>query len=179
MKIESSEATQATIRNLRAVEKFLELLGDSVQSMLLSGSTVYGPFYAVNAKSDIDSLVTADNIESLGTIISRCVAAGIYESSVEKRFKVFKELYKEKRVETFSVRTIFMGVEMETDFIPMDVINDICNLNPIRTRTYSDGFCCVDIRVVNEFRKKIPPHQDIGETADDLRGKRKIVFKSK
>lgn len=181
------EAIQATARNLAIVREFTSPVENLADGMLLSGTNAWGAFCAVRGDSnfekgkgepsrasDIDLLITSQSIDRLGDILQRYISLGLVDESESKRFLVFKDLYTSKKADMFSVRSNYGGVEESLHFIPMDVIDTICNLEPVADSSKS-GF---DLDFLNDFRTTIPGNvrKYGGYPTGDLKGLRVESF---
>ncbi|KKU90928.1 MAG: hypothetical protein UY23_C0005G0024 [Candidatus Jorgensenbacteria bacterium GW2011_GWA1_48_11] len=170
-----SEAILATAKNLEIVEKFTEAASIFTESMLMTGSNAWGPFYAVKGKSDIDLLITGD-LNQLNQVVDNYVSERLIEPHEKQRFAVYRKLYEEKKVDQFSLISNYKNTAVSLDFLPIELVKDMADLNPLITRSYKDDLGLINVRIVREFRPNMPRAE--GYTIDNLRGSKNAIFHS-
>lgn len=154
----------ATISNLKAAEEFAQRGMRSADSVLLSGSTTWGAFYAVRARlaqkaaglasdieleerSDVDLLVVVETAKALQAVIADFVVGGYVSACETQRCKVFLNLRETRGLNMFSLRTHYNGVEVSIHYLLWDTIERICSLQRINTAPESNKFdCLLDFR---------------------------------
>lgn len=144
----------ATISNLRTAEEVTRTGMKNADSVLLSGSTAWGIFYAVRAKltvdfagdiqleerSDVDLLVVVGTTDALLEVVTDLWHGGYTSENEVQRCKLFLTLCKARRLNMFSLRTYHNGIEISIHYLLWDVIERVCALQRINTTTESNAF---------------------------------------
>lgn len=182
-----AESIAATADNLAIVEEFVNAGKESGAGMLLSGSNTWGAFYAVrggipkelqecgvpqlgNDKfSDVDLMIVGDTVDHLEDILSRQIAAGLIPQAEHQRFNIFKDLYRQGKVDMFSLRSYYRGIEQSIHVIPGNTMEAITNIEPHRQLIHPSG---APINTVIDFRPNVSRHvrQFGAYPISDLRG---------
>jgi len=169
----STEAIWATEKNFKIVEKYLAS-AKPINGIILTGSNAWGAFQAVTKNSDIDLLVVADTLDQLEKLIAGWKTAKLISPVTGERFNLYRDLYKGKKANHFSIIEHNADTAISIDFLLTDIIKDIASLKPIGTKTHQDEQGAITIRTLNEFRCNIP--KSSGYTLDDLKGLRKSIY---
>jgi hypothetical protein len=187
------EAIYATANNLAIVDKFKTSVEEAADGMLLTGAHAWGGFYAVRGGvpeilryegvpqlpygeiSDIDLLVTADTVETLGQCVEKFISDGLVEPNERDRFMIFTQLHAQGEADIFSLRSHYDHVEQSIHFVTKEVITQICSMTPARIHTARADF---QYGIIRDFRPNIPGNikKHGSYPLGDLKGLQKVSF---
>ncbi len=123
------EAIYATCNNIEIINEFFDASQKNTDSILLSGSSAWGPFYAVSGKlpesivslgmeqrglkemSDVDFLMVLNDINQMERLVDSLIDKKLLNETEKQRFKKFKMLYEGNSAEVFSIRGNYKGTE--------------------------------------------------------------------
>ena len=163
----------ATLENLKIISEFAECSKDHANGMLCSGTNAFGAFYAVRGKtpqilinlgikpdlydsfSDIDLLISCENIHSMESLMERYVDNRLFENREKIRFMIFKKLFMENRADMFSVRAHHKGTEESIHFVFDSTLSEIANFAE-KHKKNGMGF-------IADFRPNMPKLTENGE----------------
>ncbi len=162
------ESIISTIECLKVAEKVRDSVSDSCSSLLFSGSSIWGSFYATKGQvpqeagdymleqrklkniSDTDFVSIFEDFNSMEAGIKKLVADKIISEDSVQRFEEFIKLKKDKKVNYLSCRGEINGIETSMHFFDKETFSSLSGFIDSINPEIDDSL------VFSDFRKDRP-----------------------
>jgi hypothetical protein len=160
------ESIWSTLERLNIATAFARIGRNHTSSIVLSGSTAWGAFFATRnetpeslrqygvqkvgyrSASDIDLLLTCSDIVEMEKLIDAYIDSGLLDHGEQNRFKIFQNLFTNGEAEVFSIRAHYREVEESIHILLDETLQSVVD--------EAVGHRKGNIQYIRDFRPNIP-----------------------
>ena len=131
------EQLWSTLKNFSTASEYSEVIKETADGILLSGSTAWGAFYASRGygdkPSDVDLLCRLPDASAVRETVRNLYAGGLVVADELKRADKFIDLQESQTADIFSLRSFATGAETSMHFVTDDTMQKIVDFDTIPT----------------------------------------------